>query len=81
MSSFTRPLFYPWVLLSLLIYYSYQLSHHQLILPNIRPLVRITTIIISGMVEDDLLEVGVTIIIATITALISGLIFKVSMGL
>jgi hypothetical protein len=33
------------------------------------------------MVEDDLLEVGVIIIIATITALISGLIFKVSMGL
>jgi hypothetical protein len=81
MSSFTRPLFYPCMLLSLLIYYSYQLSHHQLILPNIRPLVRITTIIISGMVEDDLLEVGVIIIIATITALISGLIFKVLMGL
>jgi hypothetical protein len=33
------------------------------------------------MVEDDLLEVGVIIIIATITALISGLIFKVLMGL
>jgi hypothetical protein len=33
------------------------------------------------MVEDDLLEAGVTIIIATIIALIPGLIFKVLMGL
>ena len=80
MSSFTRPLFTLWVLLSLLLYCPYQLSDHQLMLLNVSPLVRITTIIISVMEEDDLMEASVNIIITIVTTLMPGLIFKVSIG-
>jgi len=48
---------------------------------NISPLVRITTIIISVMKEDDLMEASVNIIITIVTTLMPGLIFKVSIGL